>query len=155
MHFLFNSRCGFRFSRFLLLPHAAFCPQPISGVRPAHFLCSPLPQRSSIKVSGKEAGHFLQGKLISVEKRNRLKSIASNWFSGLVTNDIGHIADLEEEENDLEIDNELFEPAQPLKKSVYSFFLNTQGRIMFDTIIFRGSTPQEFWIDCDMELAPK
>ena len=56
-----------------------------------------------------------------------------DFLQGLMTNDMNHL------------DNQ---------GSIYSMFLNTQGRIMFDTFIVK-KTESDFLIDCDQELAGK
>ena len=56
-----------------------------------------------------------------------------DFLQGLMTNDMNHL------EN---------------QGSIYNMFLNTQGRIMFDTFIVKKSE-SDFLIDCDHELAGK
>jgi len=81
----------------------------ITSCRNVHSQCSAqaLNDRSIVKVSGPDAGPFLQG---------------------LMTNDIKHL-----EEN----------------KSIYCMFLNTQGRILYDTLVYSGSEPGNYLIECD------
>ena len=54
----------------------------------------------------------------------------SQFLQGLMTNDIRH---LEEDPN----------------KSMYCMFLNTQGRILYDTIIYNGHEKESYLIECD------
>ena len=44
-----------------------------------------------------------------------------------------------------------------LNLAIYAMFLNTQGRVMFDTFISKPNmeTHEEFLIDCDKELSGK
>lgn len=70
-----------------------------------------LTSRAVIRVSGPDAGPFLQG---------------------LMTNDIRHV----EEEN---------------VQSMYCMFLNNQGRILYDALIYRGLSPGDFLVECDDE----
>ena len=73
--------------------------------------------------------------------------------SGLVTNDLRHIApdstafageDDESSEGDV---------PSPARRSLYCMLLNHSGRIVFDTVIFRGSSADEFYLECDAEQA--
>lgn len=81
-------------------------------VRQVHQQCIAgqlLKDRAVIKVSGPDAGPFLQG---------------------LMTNDIRH---LEEETN-----------------VMYCLFLNIQGRILYDSLIYNGLEPGTYLIECDV-----
>ena len=80
----------------------------LSSCRQVHSKCSAqlLTSRAIVKVSGSDAGPFLQG---------------------LMTNDIKHLEE---------------------SKSIYCMFLNTQGRILYDTLIYRDE-PGNYLIECD------
>jgi folate-binding protein YgfZ len=73
-------------------------------------------------------------------------------LSGLITNDIRHLVTLD-------ANDDLEDEANPVpavgKRSMYCMFLNHAGRIVFDTIIFRGGDADEFLIDCDERQLPK
>ena len=60
------------------------------------------------------------------------------FLQGLITNNIDHFDD------DKSIS----------KNGMYSVMLNTQGRIVFDSIMHRAD-PDSFLLDCDLEMAPK
>ena len=64
---------------------------------------------------------------------------SADFLQGLMTNDINHLT--ENHEN----------PA------IFAMFLNTQGRVMFDTFITKPNieNDEEFYIDCDKELSQK
>jgi len=64
---------------------------------------------------------------------------SADFLQGLMTNDINHLT--ENHEN----------PA------IFAMFLNTQGRVMFDTFITKPNieNDEEFYIDCDKELSEK
>jgi len=105
------------------------------SVRSLHFLM--VPGRKTIRVAGPESAEFLQG---------------------LVTNDIGHIApdsathSGDDEGASADVPSLLGVP----RRSLYSMLLNHAGRIVFDTIIFRGRNAQdEFYLECDAEQAAK
>ena len=64
---------------------------------------------------------------------------SADFLQGLMTNDINHLT--ENHEN----------PA------IFAMFLNTQGRVMFDTFITKPNieNDEEFYIDCDKDLSEK
>ena len=57
-----------------------------------------------------------------------------NEIQGLVTNDMTHLDD-------------------PRKSSLYCAFLNVQGRVLADSVVFSDG-PDAFVIDCDALIAP-
>ena len=65
-------------------------------------------------------------------------SESAEFLQGLMTNDIEHL-DVEEE---------------PTPKAIFAMFLNTQGRVMFDTFIVK-TNPEEYLIDCDKYICEK
>ncbi|KAI9559684.1 hypothetical protein GHT06_013689 [Daphnia sinensis] len=85
------------------------------SVRLVHQQCvvnaQELKERGIVKVSGKDAGPFLQG---------------------LMTNDIKHLD-------------------EKTKYSMYCMFLNTQGRILYDAIIYSPKESDSYLIECDTE----
>jgi len=84
-----------------------------------------------------------QSRSIQVHKAQELKSRAivqvqgpdaAQFLQGLMTNDITH---LENDEN----------------KSLYCMFLNTQGRILYDSIIYNGREEGTYLVECDRDCA--
>lgn len=69
----------------------------------------------------------LDRSLINVSGRQ-----ANEFLQGLITNDMRHL----EEGN----------------KSMYAVFLNLQGRILYDTIIYKNEEDNSFWIECDSAI---
>ncbi|XP_055379062.1 putative transferase CAF17 homolog, mitochondrial [Condylostylus longicornis] len=59
---------------------------------------------------------------------------AKQFLQGLTTNDMNH-----------------FERGS---KSIYSMFLNKNGRVMYDSIIFKAADPDTFLIECDKDISP-
>lgn len=57
-------------------------------------------------------------------------SEASEFLQGLITNDINHLG-------------------QSPGGSMYSMFLNTKGRVLYDTIIYRNADSDNYLIECD------
>ena len=77
---------------------------------------------------------------------------------GLVTNDIRHIApdNTTHSGEDEEAPSDVSPAPGVPRLSVYSMLLNHSGRIVFDTIIFRGRNAEdEFYLECDAEQAAK
>lgn len=64
-------------------------------------------------------------------------SEASEFLQGLVTNDVKHL-----DEQNLKL------------PSIFCMFLNTQGRVLFDTFIMKKD-PSTYLIDCDHQLSEK
>ena len=102
-----------------------------------------LADRAIIRVSGVEAAIFLQG---------------------LITNDIDHLLDngnngillfTPPSSSKLAVSNEGIDIARPLLyRSIYTMFLNTSGRVLFDVIITRPSEDC-FVLDCSADNASK
>ena len=87
--------------------------------------------KKGLHVDGKQA----KGQLLNHRSVIRVNGTnAGAFLQGLMTNDIQH---LEEEQN----------------KSMYCMFLNTQGRILYDTLIYRGKNQEDFLIECDSRCA--
>ena len=102
-----------------------------------------LADRAIIRVSGVEAAVFLQG---------------------LITNDIDHLLDngnsgillfTPPSNSKLAVSNEGIDNARPLLyRSIYTMFLNTSGRVLFDVIITKSSEDC-FVLDCSADNASK
>ena len=73
--------------------------------------------------------------------------------SGLVTNDLRHIAPDSTAFAGEDDGGSAEGVPSPARRSVYSMLLNHSGRIVFDTVIFRGSNADEFYLECDAEQA--
>ena len=116
-----------------------------SSIELFDYKCEPLADRLSIRVSGTEVSSFLQG---------------------LITNDINHLMEDDtggvqiffpseiEGNDDLPSSHNLRNSLPLLKRSMYTMFLNTSGRVMFDVIIIH-LTNECFLIDCNKAIAPK
>src|SRR5690349_9269650 len=65
------------------------------------------------------------------------KSEASQFLQGMVTNDVNHLTNK--------------------NSAIYALFLNKAGRILYDSIIYQLSVPEdekeEFLIECDSSIA--
>ncbi|XP_063919237.1 putative transferase CAF17 homolog, mitochondrial [Zophobas morio] len=57
----------------------------------------------------------------------------SNYLQGLITNDIEHLS------------------SGP--GSMYTMFLNTAGRVLYDTIIYRNSEENTYFVECDKSIS--
>ncbi len=64
---------------------------------------------------------------------------SSEFLQGLMTNDMTHLDESED---------------SPGNKSIFAMFLNTQGRVMFDSFIIKAD-PETYLIDCDKDLSNK
>ena len=91
-----------------------------------------LTQRASIGVAGPDAADLLQG---------------------LITNDVGHLNENNGADDDHDGDTRL--PLRPpnRQRSMYAMFLNLQGRVLFDSIVFRDGADDRFVLDCDRSAA--
>jgi len=89
-----------------------------------------LTNRTAIDVKGVEAADFLQG---------------------LITNDIHHLTT---SGSGTDVISEEEEAGTTLRRSLYSLFLNTSGRVLFETLIIAGNDGdgERFLIDCDREV---
>ena len=75
-------------------------------------------------------------KLCLLKSRSVIKvagNQSSEFLQGLMTNDINHLDE---------------------SKAIYSMFLNTQGRVLFDTFLVRRN-PEEYFIDVDSKSSEK
>lgn len=99
-----------------------------------HF--APLSTRSVVHLSGPETCDFMQGKKIEF----LLLKLINLQFSGLVTNDIRHLHD---------------NGSTPVSHNcIYSFMLNTSGRILFDLLIYSfPNRNDELFIEVDNKMA--
>ena len=64
------------------------------------------------------------------------------FLQGLITNDINHLDHME---------------TSPItSSSIFAMFLNTQGRVLFDTFIVKAAdTDGGYFLDCDQALSAK
>ncbi len=94
---------------------------------------SPLPSRAALSLTGQDASSLLQG---------------------LVTNDLRHLDDrLEGGPQDLAQPNK---GAAKDKNAIYSMFLNVQGRILYDVIVFSDLADRDrLVVDCHRDVAAK
>ncbi|XP_017771389.1 PREDICTED: putative transferase CAF17 homolog, mitochondrial isoform X2 [Nicrophorus vespilloides] len=56
----------------------------------------------------------------------------ADFLQGLITNDINHLNNGNE--------------------SMYAMFLNTKGRVMYDTLVYKGVEPNCYLLECDSEI---
>lgn len=94
---------------------------------------------------GKRTAHNLPGdsfKYCQLEKRSLIRVHGADsvrLLQGLVTNNV-----------------ELFQQDASLK-TMYSMFLNAQGRVLYDTMLYKDKTTSEnpcFFIECDKNILP-
>lgn len=55
---------------------------------------------------------------------------ASSFLQGIVTNDMKHLHE---------------------NKSIYTMFLNTKGRVLFDSIVYKRKEEHTFFVECDLD----
>lgn len=82
--------------------------------------------------SAKQSGHRI---LECLHERSLLRvsgKESAAFLQGLITNDIQHL-----EEG---------------SASIYSLFLNIKGRVMYDTILYKGNEENIFYIECDTQV---
>lgn len=73
--------------------------------------------------------------LCRLEGRSLLKvkgEEASTFLQGLITNDMRHL--------------------ETEAKCIFAVFLNTKGRVLYDTIIYKAEEPHSFVIECDQNV---
>ena len=77
-------------------------------------------------------------------------------MQGLVTNDIRHLDERLEGVRDLSLHQEQVAASVNAVNAIYAMFLNIQGRVLFDVLVFEDQAdPDRFVLECHMDVVDK
>ncbi|XP_057337052.1 putative transferase CAF17 homolog, mitochondrial [Microplitis mediator] len=105
---------------------------PLIGIRQKKLLLSKYVIKNNIRLnSTSQKLHALE----DLSNRNLLKvkgKEVSYFLQGLITNDMKHFDDG--------------------VTNIYALFLNTKGRVLYDTIVYKGFDEETYFIECDSDV---